>query len=385
MSLTADIESIGYIVLVTAWVCPAIVLPVFGLRLFAAIRVIKRWHWDDTFMVLSVIFALGNSTVASIQTQNGLGMRVSDVSFEALREYFKLNIIGSMTTYNLAAMCTKSSILLFYLRFPSSRAFQLATYTVLITSVGYTTSGVFVFTYNCSPMEKSWDRNLEGSCIDSAAALLARAVLNVATDFAILLLPVWLLWPIRLWSVWHKLSVLVVLMAGGFVCFASILRLAAFWTDKGLTEEEQTWHSVKNANWCLMEAWVGVFCACLPSLKSLFVHHFPGMFSSNRHVGNRGSLLSMIRISVTADNVGDNTREEMATARRIMSRVRKKPSCGSTEPDLEADRTEGFGGSRWSNSDEEQGRRDDERNGATTGDERPQEEMARDKGRAWSS
>jgi hypothetical protein len=93
MSLTADIESIGYIVLVTAWVCPAIVLPVFGLRLFAAIRVIKRWHWDDTFMVLSVIFALGNSTVASIQTQNGLGMRVSDVSFEALREYFKVRAL----------------------------------------------------------------------------------------------------------------------------------------------------------------------------------------------------------------------------------------------------------------------------------------------------
>ncbi|KAK0622753.1 hypothetical protein B0T14DRAFT_564175 [Immersiella caudata] len=371
MSLTADIESIGYIVLVTAWVCPAIVLPVFALRLFAATRVLKRWHCDDTFMVLSVIFAIGNSVVSSIQVQNGLGNRIADVSIETLREYFKLNITGSMTTYNLAAMCTKSSILLYYLRFPSSRGFQLATYLVLIVSVGYTTSGVFAWAYNCSPIEKSWDKSLEGSCIDSSAALLARAVFNVVTDFAILLLPIWLLWPLRLWSVWHKLGVLIVLMAGGFVCVASILRLAAFWTDKGANEEDMTWHSVKNANWCLMEAWVGVFCACLPSLKVLFVRHFPGIFSSDRHVGNRGSMFSMIQIPVTVDNVGGNTSEGVASARRVMSGVRKKPSYGSSEPDLETDRVEGFAESRWSNSDEEQGRQHGEGHAETIAHPRP--------------
>jgi len=47
MSLTPDVESIGYIVVVTAWVCPAITLPIFGLRLYAALRVLKRWHCDD--------------------------------------------------------------------------------------------------------------------------------------------------------------------------------------------------------------------------------------------------------------------------------------------------------------------------------------------------
>jgi hypothetical protein len=55
MSLTPDVESIGYIVLVTAWVCPAITLPVFGLRLYAALGILKRWHCDDTMMVLAVV------------------------------------------------------------------------------------------------------------------------------------------------------------------------------------------------------------------------------------------------------------------------------------------------------------------------------------------
>jgi hypothetical protein len=120
-----------------------------------------------------------------------------------------------MPTYNLAVMCTKSSILLFYLRFPSGRAFRMATYTVLIVTVGYTTSGFLAWAYSCSPIEKAWDRTVIGTCVDSSSGVLARSVLNVVTDIVILLLPIWLLWPLRLWSIWHKLSVLVVLMAGG--------------------------------------------------------------------------------------------------------------------------------------------------------------------------
>lgn len=48
MSLTPNVDSIGYIVLVTAWVCPAIVLPVFVLRVYAALRILQRWHMDDS-------------------------------------------------------------------------------------------------------------------------------------------------------------------------------------------------------------------------------------------------------------------------------------------------------------------------------------------------
>lgn len=342
MALTPDVESVGYIVLVTAWVCPSITLPVFGLRLFAALHVLRQWHFDDTLMVLAVVFAVANSIVNSLQVENGLGSHMADVSPEMLVSYNKLNITGSLTTYNLATMCTKTSILLYYLRFPSSRRFRLATYLVILISVGYTASGALAWAYSCSPIEKSWYGGMDGTCINTSAALLTRSVLNVVTDLAILMLPVWLLWPLQLWSVWQKLSVLAVLMAGGFVCVASILRLAAFWTDKGATEEDLTWHFVKNTSWCLLESWVGVFCACLPSLKCLVVHYFPGVFSWDRNRGIRMSLLSMIRISGT-DQEGGGTSIEGSRqgARRIANRLRKKPSYGSSELDVEAQRERG--------------------------------------------
>ncbi len=111
-------------------------------------------------------------------------------------------------------MCTKSSILLYYLRFPSSRAFRYFTYTVLFVAVGYTLSGLLSFAYNCTPVARSWDRTISGTCIDVTTSMLVRAVLNVATDLCILLQPIWLLWPLRLSAV-RKTGVALVLMAGG--------------------------------------------------------------------------------------------------------------------------------------------------------------------------
>lgn len=111
-------------------------------------------------------------------------------------------------------MCIKSSVLLYYLRFPSSRAFRVVTYCVLVVSVGYTFSGFLAFAYSCSPIASYWDETIDGTCINRSAALLARAVFNVATDSCILLLPIWLLWPLRL-SCARKVGVTAVMMAGG--------------------------------------------------------------------------------------------------------------------------------------------------------------------------
>ena len=53
-----------------------------------------------------------------------------------------------------------------------------------------------------------------GSCIDMYAAYFALAALNSATDVVIHLLPIWLLWPLRV-KLGQKIAVGLVLMPGG--------------------------------------------------------------------------------------------------------------------------------------------------------------------------
>ena len=59
-----------------------------------------------------------------------------------------------------------------------------------------------------------WDLGLPGHCGNVGVWFLVIAVLNTATDFAILLLPIWILKPLRV-PLRQKLAICGVIMAGG--------------------------------------------------------------------------------------------------------------------------------------------------------------------------
>lgn len=126
----------------------------------------------------------------------------------------QIEIIPSAITYNLSLVITKASILCFYLRFPSPRAFQAACYLILFIAAGNGLTAGFAFVYLCQPIERHWNPNVEGKCANPAVPFWVAAIVNMATDVIILLLPIWLLWPLRLGAA-KMLSVLCIMMAGG--------------------------------------------------------------------------------------------------------------------------------------------------------------------------
>lgn len=117
--------------------------------------------------------------------------------------------------YNLSTLFVKASILFFYLRFAAAnRPFRIAVYVVLFAVIGYTLPAGFMFLYLCQPVQKFWDSAVEGVCFSGYAAFLAPSVLNSVTDVVILLLPIWLLWPLRV-RMGQKIAVALALMPGG--------------------------------------------------------------------------------------------------------------------------------------------------------------------------
>lgn len=51
---------------------------------------------------------------------------------------------------------------------------------------------------SCYPVEKAWDSSIPGRCIDYGIVTLVIGILNVIMDFAILSLPMPLLWKLRM-------------------------------------------------------------------------------------------------------------------------------------------------------------------------------------------
>ncbi len=117
--------------------------------------------------------------------------------------------------YNLATICIKASIIFFYLRFAAAnRPFRVFAYCLLFVVVGYSLTAGFSFVYICQPIAKYWDTLIPGTCLDIYTQFLASACLNSTTDVVLLLLPVWLLWPLRVPPA-QKIAVGLVLMPGG--------------------------------------------------------------------------------------------------------------------------------------------------------------------------
>lgn len=86
----------------------------------------------------------------------------------------------------------------------------------MVVTVGYCLANGLVFLYMCQPIAFMWDPTVPGGgkCGDIYGGFLACAALNVATDIIILLMPIWLIWPLRV-GLLQKLGVGVIMMTGG--------------------------------------------------------------------------------------------------------------------------------------------------------------------------
>jgi hypothetical protein len=77
----------------------------------------------------------------------------------------------------------------------------------------------------CNPIPRFWDPTIAGTCLDKNSIILADAVVSVASDLIILILPIPLTLSLQM-STRRKMRVMGILGAGGLAVASSIIRLA---------------------------------------------------------------------------------------------------------------------------------------------------------------
>lgn len=110
--------------------------------------------------------------------------------------------------YNITTLFVKSSVLAFYLRFLVETSFRIFTHFVIFVVVSYgIVNTAATLALNCT-------NDLPDSCSTMIRIYIACAALNVLTDIIILLLPFWILRPMRV-PFHRKIGIALVLMGGG--------------------------------------------------------------------------------------------------------------------------------------------------------------------------
>ena len=118
-----------------------------------------------------------------------------------------LEYVG-VPVYNLNTLFIKISILFFYLRFSIDPTFKFSAYFVTVVVIGYSLISAL------GPVMFTCTTGREKGCAKVSTVHLTSACFNIATDFTILLLPLWLLQPMKV-SIRRKAGIAVGLMAGG--------------------------------------------------------------------------------------------------------------------------------------------------------------------------
>ncbi|USP75496.1 hypothetical protein yc1106_02770 [Curvularia clavata] len=284
-SMSTPGESIAYRVIIVSVLGPVLAIPLCAIRVYTKLRILRNTGYDDYAIFFATLLALAYSITTIYQTSNGLGKHIADVTPRQFHNLMKIGGIAGQMLYNMATMFIKVSLCFFYLRFSISRAFHIAIYILMAISVIYSILSGFGFAWTCNPKEKYWDFTImSGSCIDFNAFFLSNACINAATDFVLLVMPLFIIKNLTL-PARRKLGVALLLMTGSFVFVVSLIRTEAIVRGMREVATDATWGMVLNFIWMfvhhtlylinaianissLVEMWLGIICTCIPTLHT---------------------------------------------------------------------------------------------------------------------
>ena len=112
---------------------------------------------------------------------------------------FPKTIFILIISWPITQTAIKISILLFYLQLFVTKQFSIAAYITMSVVCLWCIQQVLAALLICKPISYNWDfHNQTGSCGNTTANCIAGAAVNVLTDLVILLLPMPIIWRLKI-------------------------------------------------------------------------------------------------------------------------------------------------------------------------------------------
>ncbi|KAG7050112.1 CFEM domain-containing protein [Colletotrichum scovillei] len=208
---------------------------------------------------------------------------------------------------------TKISILLFYLKIFPKREIRIGCWVLIGLNVAYFITFELISIFQCRPIDgawRAWDKEYPAKCNNINIQGWAAAIINILLDLATLILPLKELYNLSL-STKKKLMVILMFSVGFFVTIVSVVRLhslASYATTSNATQDY-----VEVGYWSTIEVPVGVICASMPAIRSLFSLVFPKVFgTTQRGKSNYANLSSQ--------------QKDLSNSQKVSSKGSSKPA-----------------------------------------------------------
>ncbi|EOA91722.1 uncharacterized protein SETTUDRAFT_80947, partial [Exserohilum turcica Et28A] len=242
----------------------------------------KSFAVDDLFAVISLILALPMGIVEFFMSVDGFGKDVWTLAPDKINSVVRLTWITEVF-YFAAVATTKMSFLLFCLRIFPRKQFRRAAHILLVVCVVFCIVFTFVTIFNCIPVSyiwTNWDREHKGKCINFNAFTWSHAAINIFLDSIILGIPIPELLNLSM-SSQKKIYIIMMFSIGALTTVVSIIRLQTL--VKFAKSPNPTYDYVATAYWSVLEAFLGIFCVCMPALRRFLAILVPSCFGSTHN------------------------------------------------------------------------------------------------------
>ncbi|CRG88293.1 hypothetical protein PISL3812_05322 [Talaromyces islandicus] len=242
---------------------------------FICLRLLSRYErkqalwWDDYMIMFSMAWNFLVVTFIYLMIHAGMGLHVTEVGMDGAVLVAKFLVVAEVLyVYNL--VWTKLSFLLLYYRIFHFSYFKKWAYLIGGFVVMWVIIITFLFIFICVPVQKLWYPQLPGHCINQVGTWIANAASTIATDLAILILPIPQIWKLHLGKV-EKIALTVTFSLGFFVVFASVYRFTVLFS---YSATDPTYTLAPTVAWTSIEMSAGIMSACLPTMRPALMFLF---------------------------------------------------------------------------------------------------------------
>ncbi|RDW68669.1 hypothetical protein BP5796_09326 [Coleophoma crateriformis] len=217
-------DALNTINLVTQVLVISIITILTFLRIYIRTMIQKTFYKEDWTCVAAWVMYLVYSGSAILMGIFGGGHHQWEVTKAEMRDFMKV-VYGGSISYGPTTYLIKVTLLLILTRvFAPFKKTVRFIYVFMILMLGYYLPVVIIKSRMCMPIPGFWDPRVTASCFDQHALFLADTVISVVTDVSILVIPIPLVWAVKM-PLKKKFKVLGLLGGGGIATAASIARL----------------------------------------------------------------------------------------------------------------------------------------------------------------
>ncbi|KAF3389061.1 hypothetical protein F1880_003176 [Penicillium rolfsii] len=233
-----------------------------GLRFYSMKVVHRKIKLHDALCILSLVMLILYSIVLLIATvAGGIGLHIDQTSLSTMETGLKA-FFSSQFFWAISIASFRLAILDFYVQAFPTRVFRLFAYGAM-TIVGLFFVGSITTTLAmCRPIVSNWDKSIKGKCGDIGTAELAAAAFNLALDVGIVVLPVPVIWGLRM-SKQKKAAVVATFALS--LCISAI-NLARIIQVLRCNLQDFTYCTADAAILTVAEMAVGIIVSCVPML-----------------------------------------------------------------------------------------------------------------------